>query len=255
MRTVVNTYHATGMTYHMDDLLALARDNSEYDNSKKEMVEENLIDQRVYKYYFPDYPVELVPEPDNPYDPKAIKVVVGGRCVAYIKKGSTAHFHKQFREGRILAVQADIGGGPWKEVTEEENDDGKTVYELEKDESPYWVHLNVRELVEGEEPQEQPEQPKEISAKNGDTVLPQKSDVSKPPKKKNKFLAALQWVLGVLFVLVAALNQPKIGALPLMAMGLILPPLPFYRKIGLTGKRKAIVLVVLFFLIGAAIQA
>lgn len=35
---------------------------------------------------------ELVPEPDNPHDPKALKVVCGGNPIGYIPKGDNEAF-------------------------------------------------------------------------------------------------------------------------------------------------------------------
>ncbi|AZO02013.1 MAG: hypothetical protein E5W15_02925 [Mesorhizobium sp.] len=34
----------------------------------------------------PDQPVSLVPEPDNQYDPAAIHVCAGDRCVGYVNR-------------------------------------------------------------------------------------------------------------------------------------------------------------------------
>lgn len=52
----------------------------------------------------------LMPEPNNPYDPNAIRVVVGGRTIGYIPKRETAAYHAVLG-GRPAQVQILIVGG------------------------------------------------------------------------------------------------------------------------------------------------
>lgn len=40
---------------------------------------------------------ELVPEPDNPHDPKAIMVRVNGQCVGYLSRGVARRYGKRVR--------------------------------------------------------------------------------------------------------------------------------------------------------------
>jgi hypothetical protein len=57
----------------------------------------------------------LVAEPNNPYDNKAIRVDVGGRCVGYIARDETHRFHPILRQlasvGRPASCRALITGG------------------------------------------------------------------------------------------------------------------------------------------------
>jgi hypothetical protein len=57
---------------------------------------------------------ELVPEPDNPHDPRAIMVQVQGRCVGYLSRGSARLYGKRIREmraaGQPTICDAFIGG-------------------------------------------------------------------------------------------------------------------------------------------------
>lgn len=146
--TEVKTYHATGMGHRMADLLSLSFENDDFLKSKKALVEDGLIGEKIWERDFYARKVELVPEPDNPYDPKAIKVVADGVHIAYIKKGSCAHLQKVIREGRIEAIRYEIGGGKYKYIAEDWDEDGlKEIYTLEKGSAPYFVWLYVTEKI------------------------------------------------------------------------------------------------------------
>lgn len=57
---------------------------------------------------------ELIPEPDNPHDPRAIMVQVSGRCVGYLSRGVARRYGKRIREMRAddqpTICDAFIGG-------------------------------------------------------------------------------------------------------------------------------------------------
>ena len=142
----VKTYKVTGMSHHMENLMALAEENDDYKLGKRELVDADLIGERVWKYEFYPLKTELVPEPDNPVDPNAIKVVVDGQHVGYIKSGSCAHLLKVISEDRLGRIGCQIGGGKYKYIDEDYNEDGDSIYTLEKDELAYFVHLKIEEL-------------------------------------------------------------------------------------------------------------
>lgn len=55
-------------------------------------------------------PVDLVPEPDNPNDPDAIKICIANRTLGYINRLQTKAFHQWIREGRVTAVLERLNG-------------------------------------------------------------------------------------------------------------------------------------------------
>lgn len=147
----VKTYKVTGMSHYMDNILSLAIENDAYNLSKRELIDDEMADVRIWQYEFYPVKTELVPEPDNPHDPNAIKVVVDGAHVGYIKRGSCAHLLKLIGEGRLGRIGCTIGGGNYKRLCEDFEDDAwstepKTVYTLEKDKLEYFVHLRIEEL-------------------------------------------------------------------------------------------------------------
>ena len=63
----------------------------------------------------------LVPEPENPHDPNAIKVTIGGTLVGYLSRDDAVRYGPAVRllreNGRVLACAAVIGGrGPDSET-------------------------------------------------------------------------------------------------------------------------------------------
>lgn len=145
-------HKVAGTSYHMDAIMALAQENPDYDLTKREIIDDDLTDERIYQYTFADGPVELVDDPGNEYDLNAIKVLVAGQHIGYIKRGSTGRVHNLQRAGRVLGVTAEIYGGKYKVVTCDEDYDGTEHYDLIKDETGYGAAIEI--LVRPEQEQE-----------------------------------------------------------------------------------------------------
>lgn len=143
--TTTERIHVRGVDNYTDNIIAVASENPDYDLTKRELIEE-CPDEKVWQYYF-IVKGDLVPEPDNPHDPNAIMVQADGRCIGYVPKGSTSHIRKLMESGRIQSMHLDIGGGKYKEVYEDEEEDGK--YEMDRGSRPFSA---VLELYLTEEP-------------------------------------------------------------------------------------------------------
>ena len=139
------THKVAGIPYHIDEFMKLSSLNDEYSMKKSELIERCLTETRIWKYDFYWSKVDLVPEPDNPADPNAIKVVVDGHHIGYIKKGSCAHIHKLINENRIQSIGCKLGGGKYKYLTEECDEDGEVTYRTETDEFPFYAHVKIIE--------------------------------------------------------------------------------------------------------------
>lgn len=135
--TTTERIHVRGLDHYTDNILAVARENPDYDLTKRELIEE-CPDEKVWQYYF-IVKGDLVPEPDNPYDPNAIMVQADGLCIGHVPKGSTSHIRKLMESGRIQSMHLDIGGGKYKEVYEDEDDK----YEMDRDERPFSAVLEL----------------------------------------------------------------------------------------------------------------
>jgi hypothetical protein len=137
------THKIAGVSFRQEGIQSLAAENADYSKTKKELIEDGLTDEWVNQYDFYLGEVELVPEPDNPQDSKAIKVVASGQHIGYIKSGSCAHIHKLLRSGKILMLTCEIGGGRGKIVREDENEWGKVCYSVEQRNIPFFAKLEI----------------------------------------------------------------------------------------------------------------
>lgn len=144
--TKCKTYKVAGVTHYVENIKSLGSENEDYSKSMRELIDEGMVDERIWKYEFYTRRALLQPEPDNPVDPNAIKVIVDCEHVGYIKSGSSSHVHKLLQNHAITGVVCTIGGGPYKCVCEEYDDEkDENVYVLEKDETNFFVHLEIYE--------------------------------------------------------------------------------------------------------------
>ncbi len=134
------THKVAGVSFHQDAIKAMGVKNPDYMKTKQSLRDAGLTDEWVCEYEFAPQRVELQPEPDNPHDPKAIKVVVDDNHIGYIKAGSCAHVHKLLEADRILRITCSIGGGKSKRLSQDD-DDGQ--YVLEQDETPFFARLTI----------------------------------------------------------------------------------------------------------------
>lgn len=136
------THKVAGVSFRQDALKALGTKNPDFAKTKKQLLDEDMIDEWVYEYIFAPEKVELIPDPDNPYSENgnATKVVVDGQHIGYIKSGSSAHVRKLIEADRIQQVSCFIGGGKSKMVTRDEDDER---YIMETDEIGFYARLTI----------------------------------------------------------------------------------------------------------------
>lgn len=140
------TYKVAGVSHYEANILSLASRSTEYTLSKRQLIEEGLTDERIWEYDFYPLKVEIVPEPENPLDPNALKVLVDGAHVGYIKSGSCSRMRHLLDTDRILRITAEIGGGRYKYVElVDYTESGKDIYEMEHGSVNFYVHLSVYE--------------------------------------------------------------------------------------------------------------
>lgn len=138
-------HHVAGTSFRQEAIESLGDENPIYELTKEELLNEGYEDEKIYYYTFLPMHVSLEEEPENPNDPNAIKVIVDGVHVGYIKKGSCSHIKKLLRSGNIQRVEAEIYGGKYKYLyCEYDEDKDKDVYDIEKDEDPYRVTVELK---------------------------------------------------------------------------------------------------------------
>lgn len=145
----VVTHKIAGTSFRQEAILAMGKKNPDYALDKRGLLKRWPKGVTVYEYTFSPKKAELVPEPENPEDPKAIKVLVDGVHVGYIKAGSCAHLHKLIRENRIQKIEPRIFGGKYKDLYSHDAEARRSEdFELEKGSSPFGVSLEITELPE-----------------------------------------------------------------------------------------------------------
>ena len=141
-----NIFPVAGVSFREDAIIKLARKNSNYSLSKSDIIDMGMTDKEIFRYRWGTRPAELVPEPDNPHDSNAVKVLVDGVHIGYIKAVSCEHVLQLLKDDRIRRVTCEIGGGPYKEVSEDF--DYKTLdstYSLDRGENPIWAKVKITE--------------------------------------------------------------------------------------------------------------
>lgn len=136
---VGETHKVAGTAYRQDAIKAMGIKNPDFAKTTKALRAEGLTDEWIYEYEFAPQTVELQPEPDNPHDPNAIKVIVDGVHIGYIKAGSCAHVHKLLGADRIQQISCFIGGGKSKGLIQ----DAEGEYILEEGEVPFYARLTI----------------------------------------------------------------------------------------------------------------
>lgn len=133
------TFKVAGISFRTDAIEDMLKEDGDYYESKSYLRENYDDGDRIWQYlseYRDD--VALVDEPENEYDPNAIRVEVGGVHIGYVKKGSTSRVRNLLKKDDVR-VKIDIGGGPYKELYEDE--DGKI--QIERGEIEFYAKLEI----------------------------------------------------------------------------------------------------------------
>ena len=76
--------------------------------------EKGIHEHSIPKYGFENLDLSIEPDPDNEFDPNAIKVYLGGEHVGFIRTEDTEYIHEMMEADRIADVDGRIVGGPAK---------------------------------------------------------------------------------------------------------------------------------------------
>ena len=123
------SFKVAGISFHENEIRdCLLMENEDYNMSRKDLIDMGMTDTMIYQYNDLSTNVQLVPEPDNPHDPDAIKVITDGAHIGYVpsKEISTV---RDLLNADGLMIGCSFHGGEYKILTEDP-DTGK--YKLEK---------------------------------------------------------------------------------------------------------------------------
>ena len=124
-------------------------ENYEFDYSRKDFLEIFSEGQRIYKYLFAPKSVVLEEEPDNKYDKNAIKVIIDGVHVGYIKKEDCIHVKQLIDSKNIISIDATIYGGKYRYYYEDYDDDAmdyKTHIKTERHNYSIYITLKLNHI-------------------------------------------------------------------------------------------------------------
>lgn len=114
-----------GPEHHQKALASLMHDkNLYYSYSKKELLDEYDvdIDQPIYEYEIATCELQIIHEPDNPYDPAALQVFADGVFIGYVPKGNLQNLSR-ISQMPGLRMQVEIYGGRYKTLEYDEETD------------------------------------------------------------------------------------------------------------------------------------
>ena len=208
-------FKVAGLSYHLDDLWSLEQPNDDYDMAKRAIIEDGLEDEKIYKTFWMIGKTELIPDPDNEYDPNAIKVLMDGKLVGYVPKDETAEVKKLLDSGLIKHIASDVTGGNYKIVhSDYDLEKDKDVSEMEKDKDPYEAFITItrentpeeeaafREQQRLKEEAERIQKEKEAQeAAEYQRVMYEAQQIQKQ-KRKKKILMAILIPVGILLLLI-----------------------------------------------------
>lgn len=138
----------TGVKHYADNIKSLMFENDEYSWSNKDLLDAYIEGDDIPEYISTATHVELIPEPDNQYDPNAIRVEIEGVKVGYVKSGSCSHVKNLLKSPNFKYVMIDkLIYGNIKHVYSDEND--KDYIEVREYDSPV-VHLMIVSEVPSE---------------------------------------------------------------------------------------------------------
>lgn len=136
----ITPYPVKGVFAHEKDIFHnLMEINPEFSYTKSELIENCVAGFPVYKWIPKELPAELIPEPDNKYDPNAVRVVYGGITIGHIPRESCLDVLAVINEGRLLNVAVEITGGNFKLLEED--------YDPVKDKSKYELETGYAEVA------------------------------------------------------------------------------------------------------------
>lgn len=142
-------HRLAGVKYYEKNIMQLAVENPNYALTKDKIIKAGLVDSTIYKFTFPSEPVILEPEPENEHDSNAIKVLLDGQHIGYIKAGSCSRVHNLIKNGKIGKIVCTLSGGPYKAVFDESADpDECHEYHFEKGTFDFSAYIRIFEPSE-----------------------------------------------------------------------------------------------------------
>lgn len=108
-----------GSSFYSEAISKLMQKNPNYGLSDEDIVK--LGKDRIYEYYPLHKNVILVPEPKNPHDPNAVKVMLDNSLIGYIPSENALFVRNLVTSNSLLSASVDILGGSVKIIHSKES--------------------------------------------------------------------------------------------------------------------------------------
>ncbi len=138
-------FNVAGTSFRQKEISSLGAINNDYSISKKDAIDLIMLNEKIYQYSFSPQKILLIEEPDNEYDPNAIKVIIDDIHVGYIKKDDCLHVKELLNAKLIKKVTAEIHGGKYKTlVSDYDVEKDKEIYNWDKSEIDYFISIGIK---------------------------------------------------------------------------------------------------------------
>lgn len=122
MEPTKHTILVAGFDHHQDALRSLlVEHNPYYDFDREEILEYCDVTEQIFEYERAIYPLHIQAEPDNPYDPNAIKVFAGSVFIGYVPRGGFPEIQQCMAHNPVCSVE--VFGGRFKYLEYDEEAD------------------------------------------------------------------------------------------------------------------------------------
>ena len=109
------SFNVAGINYRMENVMKLATPMKKWDMTKEQILQK-YGNKKIYRYYFTSEPVQLIPEPNNPQDPNAIKVIINNMHVGYVPQDDCSNVKALLNAGGYT-INAQFSGGEYKIIS------------------------------------------------------------------------------------------------------------------------------------------
>ncbi len=106
-----------GTSYYLSNINKLSVSNKDYRSKPATIISNGDAGKKIYRYTYVNKPVKLEPEPTNPHDKNAIKILIAGELVGYVAASDCRHIKDVLENHDVKYISAFIGGGDYKVVS------------------------------------------------------------------------------------------------------------------------------------------
>ena len=115
-KLVSETFRVVGINHYPEAVKSLVRMNPSWNLQPEEILAEDKIGQKIYRFRFVSSPVQLIAEPENSVDPNAVAVLIAGQKVGYVPKETAPLIGSILKKGTVKKIICGINGGQYKIV-------------------------------------------------------------------------------------------------------------------------------------------